>query len=331
MFLFLFPLAFSFSVSVLGIFFLLRLLRKFPCIGTWRNEKGRERMKTVSRFGGAVTAFAFLGTIFCDPSLRLTWDIVGLLAGCVGMFFVGMWDDIFPLGWRTQLFAQLSIVVCVVLFFHMGVSSLPFFGGRVSFGLFPGGIFAVVWFLLVINALNWSDGIDGVAPGVITLSALAFFAVSMRPEVFQPPVAIVALALLGSYAGLFLFNAYPAKVFSGTTGVFVAGFAIAYVSLFAGAKIATALLVLAIPIADLFRVIAVRYRLGRSITHPETVTHAHYQLLRFGWSERGTGVFLVSVAALASFSSFFLHTGGKMTLFFALIGFFFFFLRGLTR
>jgi UDP-GlcNAc:undecaprenyl-phosphate GlcNAc-1-phosphate transferase len=153
------------------------------------------------------------------------------------------------------------------------------------------------------------------------LAALALFAVSLRPEVYQPPVAIIALALAGSYLGLFLFNWYPARIFSGTAGVFVAGFAIAYLSIFAGMKIATAFLVLGIPILDALWVIWKRFQLGESLAHPDK-KHLHHWLLTLGWDEKMVSFFLLSIVFILTSSTFVFEKGGK---FFSIIILFFFF------
>lgn len=315
MHLYFFPFFFAFLASGVGIAGILFLHKRFLLFRGKRIERGREGGKNVSRLGGVAAGLAFLATLFLDPSLVLTRDIWGLVAGCFGMLLVGWWDDVRPMGWKGQLAAQAGIVSAILLFFGVSLHDIPNpFGGRIFFEgalLYVGVIVSIGWFLLIINALNWSDGIDGVAPGVVVLSALAFFALSLRPEVYQPPVAILALALLGAYLALFISNMHPAKIFSGTAGVCVAGFAIAYLSLFAGAKLATALVVLTIPIADLLRVVLVRYRSGVPVALPDA-RHVHYRFLRSGWSERGASFFLLTVAAVAAFSTLVFGTIGKI-------------------
>lgn len=313
------PFLCSFLLVALGIALFLRL-RRGVATGGSRTEKGREdRKKHISRFGGFIAGGVFLGVFIVYPPLVLTRDVWGLIIGCLGMLVLGVWDDIQPLPAKWQLFFQTVIVLVVILYFGVYITDIPSpLGGRIellgTFGFILSVVFATAWFLLIINALNWSDGIDGVAPGTVVLAGLAFFSVALRPEVMQPPVAILALALAGAYLGLFLFNIHPARIFSGTAGVFVAGFAIAYLSLFAGAKIATAFLVLALPVADALRVLWFRFRSRDCLTQGDT-RHIHFALMRYGWGERVVGLFLLGFVGLTTVATLVLETSGKMVVF----------------
>lgn len=324
-----FPLFFSLVLSATSIGVFLWFQKKYFILPSIRREAGREHKNKISRWGGVIVGMVFLLTVLMEPSLRLTYDVWGLLVGCLGMLFLGACDDRKPLGWKWQLFFQGIIIISVIGFFNVYISDLPNpFGGRILFsgetGIFFGMGVTLVWFLLVINALNWSDGVDGVAPGTVVLVGLALFAISMRPEVFQPPVAILSLALVGAYFGLFIFNMHPAKIFSGTTGVFVGGFAVAYLSIFAGMKIATAFLVLGIPILDAVRVLWQRFQSGEALTHPDK-RHIHHRLLSLGWNEKIVSVFLLGVIFLITLLTFLLGTVGKIiTLCFLITGFFLF-------
>lgn len=313
--LYIFSLLFSFLASIASIFVILFLQKKYVFFQNNRQESGRGHKKNISRWGGVTVGIVFLTTLFLDPFLRITPDIWGLIAGCLGMLFLGIRDDVKPLHWRWQIFFQGGVVALIILLFHVSITDFPNpFGGRIFFeggwGSILGSLVACIWFLVVINALNWIDGVDGVAPGIVVLSALALFSVSVRLEVSQPPVAIISLALLGSYLGLFLFNVYPAKILSGTAGVFLAGFVIAYLSIFAGTKMATALLVLGMPILDTFWVLWKRFRLGEALAHPDK-KHLHYQLLTLGWSERRVSFFLLGIMTLATSVTFLFGPVGK--------------------
>lgn len=329
---FIFPFFFSLFLSLFLISIFLFVWRKYSFFLTEREDPGRDHKKNIPRWGGSIVGVVFLLTIFLDPFLEKTPDICGLLFGCLGMFFLGVRDDLRSLDWKWQLVFQGMVIFLVVYFFDARILDLPNpLGGRIFFGegvisVFLGGLVTFVWFLVVMNALNWSDGIDGVASGTVLLAALALLLVSMRPEVFQPPVAILASALLGSYLGLFLFNMYPAKIFSGTTGVFIAGFSIAYISIFAGMKMATAFLVLGVPILDAFWVLWKRFRSGESLAHPDK-KHLHFQLLNSGWGERKVSFSLLGVIAFATGATFLFGTTGKIFSILILVSVFFILIR----
>ncbi|GAH05001.1 unnamed protein product, partial [marine sediment metagenome] len=75
--------------------------------------------------------------------------------------------------------------------------------------------------------MNWLDGIDGLSGGVAFIAAVTIFILSLKPEVNQPPVGIISLALAGSILGFLIFNFYPAKILAGTSGAMFMGFSLA--------------------------------------------------------------------------------------------------------
>ncbi len=332
--LYIFPLVFSLVLSVAGLGIFTSLEKYFSFFKRTRQELGRES-SDISRWGGWVVVVVFIATLFFDPSLQITKDIWGLIFGCLGMLLLGILDDVKPVGWKTQLFTQTMIVLVVIFVFGISILNIPNpFGDRIIFwgawGVFFGSMLAGVWFLLLMNALNWSDGVDGVAPGIVVIVALAFFMLSLRTEVFQPPVAIISLAFLGSYLGLFFFNMYPAKIFTGTAGVFVAGFAIAYLSIFAGAKIATAFLVLGLPVLDALWVVWKRNQAGVSWVSPDK-RHLHHILLARGWSERSVSFFILGFVSICALSTFLSDTVGKVITIVMLVLSFFLFMNSRNR
>lgn len=308
-----------FTSCIIAVFFFWIVLEVFSSrkLSGWRyrGEKRKEK-KSIIRWGGAVAVGIFLLCIVGNTYLVLTPDILWLLLGCFSLLLVGLWDDFYPLDWKWQLFWQLLIISCVVFFGDIAIKSLPnIFGGeRWIFSgqwLVLGFFGAIMWFIFVINALNWIDGIDGLAPGIIVVASLALGLVALRPEVFQPPVAIVAFIFAGVFFALWLFNIFPARFFAGTSGVYVAGFVLAYLSLFAGAKMATAFLVLSIPLLDMFRVLFWRFFLKQSLAHADS-NHIHHALISFGWSVRQVSSILLLFASFLGLVTLFGYTKEKI-------------------
>jgi UDP-GlcNAc:undecaprenyl-phosphate GlcNAc-1-phosphate transferase len=157
----------------------------------------------------------------------------------------------------------------------------------------------LIWILVLVNALNWLDGIDGLSGGTAFISALTIFFLSLKPEVNQPPVAILAMALSGAILGFFIFNFYPARILAGTTGSMFFGFTLAILAIFSGTKIATTILVLFLPLMDFLWVIGERIKDGRSIFKPDQ-RHLHFKLLELGWSPVKINVFFFSATAIFS-------------------------------
>jgi UDP-GlcNAc:undecaprenyl-phosphate GlcNAc-1-phosphate transferase len=147
-------------------------------------------------------------------------------------------------------------------------------------------LFTALWMVGIINTVNWLDGLDGLAAGVGTIACLLFAWHSFRLDLEgQEAVAAFPLALAGALLGFLPFNFTPARIFLGTTGAYFLGYNLATMAILSPAKIATALLVLAIPILDsVWRVID-RLRQGHSPFHGDR-GHLHFVLVDAGWPTR---------------------------------------------
>ena len=165
-----------------------------------------------------------------------------------------------------------------------------------------------------MNSMNWIDGVDGVSAGITLIGGITIFILSLRPEVNQPPVGIIAAALIGCTLALLLFNFYPAKIMAGTSGAMFMGFILAVLSVFAGAKIATTLLVMAVPIIDAFWVVSERIKSGSSVFSADK-RHLHFRLIELGWSQRKICLFYCLITAFIAVLA--LNTGamGKVITF----------------
>jgi len=145
--------------------------------------------------------------------------------------------------------------------------------------------FTVFWIVGMNVAMNFIDGLDGLAAGVAGLAAVTLGAIALLPRVNEPFVAWMAFALAGAIAGFLLFNFHPARLFLGTTGVVFLGTMLAVLSVFGTAKVAAALLVLGVPIIDTFYVLVRRLASGQPPFAPDR-GHFHHRLLDVGLSHR---------------------------------------------
>ena len=114
----------------------------------------------------------------------------------------------------------------------------------------------------MMNTINWVDGLDGLAGGVVTIAAVVMAAISWLFG--QHTVALLCAVLAGATMGFLLLNLHPARLFMGDCGAMFLGLALAVLANVGGAKLATMLLLLGLPIADTARVIVRRVRAGRS-------------------------------------------------------------------
>lgn len=308
------PLLITFSLTAgLILFFLLVPLFQRA---VWRFGKRHSDKKTVSRLGGAAMLLAFIFTFFFDAHLVITREFYGLLMGSSLIFIFGLWDDLNELGWKIQVFFQAALAMLIFIFGMRIVTLSNPFGGVWIFPysdfVLPGFLILFVWIFLVMNAMNWLDGVDGVCGGVSFITFVTIFLLSLKPEVYQPPIAIIAVIGIGVTAGFLVFNMYPARILAGTAGSMFLGFLIAVLAIVAGTKIATALLVLALPIADAIFVIGQRLRDGVPIVEPDR-RHLHYRLIELGWSERHIAWFFFGVTAVIALIALYTQALGKFT------------------
>lgn len=290
--LYLIPFLRAVSVMAFAGFILSRFIEHLPPSLQWMK-------KYLFRSGGV-----FLITVFClsvvyDANLVVDRPLGLLLFGVMTLLVFGVADDIMKFPWHTQLLFQL-LLVTFIFSFGIGVHTLvlPLFGTIHIASSVLSYLVTVVWLVVIMNAVNWTDGVDGVAGGVSAIGLFTIFLLALRPEVYQPPVAIIALIALGVTVGFLLFNFSPAKFIAGTSGSYFLGFLLGVLAIFAGTKIATTLLVLSIPLIDALWVVVKRFRSGVSIFHGDQYFHLHFRLRERGWSDRRIALTYILISAL---------------------------------
>ncbi|MFN3649146.1 MAG: MraY family glycosyltransferase [Armatimonadota bacterium] len=263
----------------------------------------------IPRWGGLAIYAAFclslgVGSLvvqygFGRPITEATlWPGIGLvLAGGV-LTLMGAVDDRYELSAGKQIVVQL-LCALIVIPFGVKISFIthPLTGEMVSLG-WVGYPLTVLWLIAVANAVNWIDGIDGLAAGV---SAIAAFTMAlMAAWSRQPGLTILAAALGGSLLGFLRFNFNPAKIFMGGGAPFV-GFTLACISTVGAFKAPVAvaifapLLILALPIFDTANVIVQRWRAGRPIYQADK-SHLHHRLLERGFTQKQTVLILYGIS-----------------------------------
>lgn len=174
-------------------------------------------------------------------------------------------------------------------------------------------IFTLIWLLGCMYTTKILDGLDGLVSGITVIGGVIICILSLSQEVYQPETALLAIMLAGSAAGFLIFNFQPAKIFLGEGGSLYAGFMLGVLAIISGGKIATALLILGLPILDLLWVIFFRiFRDKKSPFKGSDRKHLHFRLLEIGFSQRQAVLFLYLVVALFGSSSLFLHGPQKL-------------------
>lgn len=242
----------------------------------------------IARLGGLAIFLAFLSAVGVsllfprsDPNEMLR--LQGLWIGCVVMFVVGVYDDYRELKSTPQFIAQFSAALIAVVF-GVSITEIPNpFGGALPFQEWFAALFTLFWLVGMVNTINWLDGIDGLAAGVSVIAGGVLFIHTYH--LGQYSISLLALALIGAALGFLLFNFSPAQIFMGSAGANVLGFALGVLSIIGGAKVATALLVLGIPILDVAWQIISRLRAHKSPFVADR-GHLHHRLLDLGLSQR---------------------------------------------
>lgn len=260
-------------------------------------RRGKGNNKIIRRLGGAGVILSFL-VVMLFSEVIITEKILALLIGSGAILIFGILDDFKNINWKIQLGFQLSLAL-LIIFFGFQIDFISIFEGSIwqlnslilnIFGLsisLIGSAILILWMILIINAVNWADGVDGLAVSIGIIAAAAILFVSLRPEVNQPAVAIMAMIFIGGLLGLSWLNFPPAKIIAGTSGSYFIGFFLASLAVLAGTKIATLMIVLALPILDTGWVVYNRIKSGQCIFKKDIENrHFHYQLKKIGWSDR---------------------------------------------
>ncbi|MCI1983339.1 MAG: undecaprenyl/decaprenyl-phosphate alpha-N-acetylglucosaminyl 1-phosphate transferase [Bifidobacteriaceae bacterium] len=245
-----------------------------------------------------------------------------ILVGAVLICLLGIADDIWDLDWMLKLAGQLLIAV-FVSWQGVQIISLPW--GRSLITASPSVSMAVTAFLIVasINAVNFVDGLDGLAAGIVAIGGIAFAFYSYFLSRDQPSYTSMAtlldVALVGICVGFILHNWHPAKLFMGDSGSMLLGYLLTCASIVMTGRfdpstmgsgaylpvfmpILLPILVLFIPVLDMVLAIVRRVSHGHSPMHPDRM-HLHHRMLRIGHSVRSAVLIMWGWAFLIAFAS----------------------------
>lgn len=162
-------------------------------------------------------------------------------------------------------------------------------------------IVTFLWIITLTQIVNWSKGVDGQMPAITLMSALTLGILSMRffyqGDIQQLEIAKLAFIVTGVSLGFLIFNWYPAKIFPGFSGSTILAFTLAVLAILSGAKLATAILVLAVPSADFIYTFFRRLLSCKSPVWGDR-GHLHHRLLDLGWSHRQISLFYLFGSAI---------------------------------
>ena len=249
--------------------------------------------------------------------------IITLLGPAFIIFLLGLYDDLRGVGPYWKFLVQ------------AGAATLLFFGGYgihhldlVSSGWTIQSVFGlpltILWVLLITNAFNLIDGLDGLAAGSAFFSTGVVFILSILTP--NPLISCLSIALAGSILGFLRFNFNPASIFLGDSGSLFIGFMLSEMALVGAQKaptmvaVAIPIIALGLPILDVFLAIIRRF-LSRKPLFAGDSDHIHHKLLKRGLSQREAVLILYAVTAGFGFVSLvLLHQRSAIALVLALTG-----------
>lgn len=269
-------------------------------------EEDRKLHKKITPSMGGIMIFA--ATVFCFtlwfPENEVH-DFKYLLPCTIVLFFVGVKDDIIGTAPVKKLIAHLIVAFIMVLMADIRLTSLHGLFGMREIPYEASILLSVFTYIVIVNAFNLIDGVDGLAGGVGFLISVAFGAwfYLVGDKVF----AVLALSLAGALLGFLRYNFYPARIFMGDSGSLFIGFLIAVMAIelveydksllpaniLGVSKPILAMAILVVPLLDTARIFIYRAAKGVSPFKADK-NHIHHRLLDFGLSQRSTVLVLYS-------------------------------------
>ncbi len=275
------------------------LVRWAPRLGlTDRPGPRKVHLTPIPRVGGVAMAVGILVPLLLTQPLSA--PLTGFVAGAITLIAFGIWDDRATLGYRTKFAGQICAVVLCMWLGEVRIDSFTI-DQRLPL---PGVLSDVLTFLFLLgvtNAVNLSDGLDGLAGGLslLCLSAIALLAAICGNGL----VLTLSLIECGAILGFLRYNTHPAQIFMGDSGSQLLGYSIGVLAILAtqgdstSVSAALPLLLLGLPILDTFAVMWQRIRAGRSPFSSDR-NHLHHKLLalNFAHAEAVALVYLLQVA-----------------------------------
>jgi UDP-GlcNAc:undecaprenyl-phosphate GlcNAc-1-phosphate transferase len=286
-----------------------RLAARFGAIDRPSDRKVHPKpTPTLGGVGILAGVLVALGVAYFIPEFRrlyrLSFELQGVALGALVITCLGLVDDLRALSAPAKAAGQILAAGILILngvellFFWFPTQGVISLGSDVAFPL------TVAWVLIMVNATNLIDGLDGLAAGIVAIAAGAFFVwVVAAPATFGESTSIAALlaaVAAGAAIGFLPYNFYPARIFMGDSGAMLLGLLLAASTIAGvgrtiqpsrGALAAFAipvlipLFVVAIPLVDVALAIARRIRRGRPIFTPDK-EHIHHQLRQIGHTHR---------------------------------------------
>ena len=319
----LFALLVSFGFTVAATPLVRRLAFRIGAIDVPK-DKRRMHKKPTPRIGGLAIIFGFLvATIcfafpYCDKRALL-----GTLLGAMILVIVGVIDDCKALPALPKFIVQIAAALIVIYVggIKISVFTNPNILSDNPYWVLPGWLsitLTVIWIVFITNAVNFIDGLDGLAAGVSAIMSISLVFISVRSG--EISIAILGIALMGSCFGFLPFNfshASHTKIFMGDTGSTFLGFMLATLSIqgvfksYAVISFAVPLLILGLPLFDALFAMIRRIMHGQSPMSADR-GHLHHRLVDMGFSQKQTVFILYAISGVLGITAVLLAESGVL-------------------
>ena len=323
-------------LSALISYFLTPLTIKFFISKKWVEDIVEKQIKTknstalepVPRGGG----FPIFVSVLITSLIFLPSDkhLIGILLAAFLALVIGLIDDVKDISPKLRLLTNI-VTALIVVASGIGIAfiSNPFGGVidlsflKINFDFFgPHSIWiisdllAIVWIVWCMNIVGWATGVDGQLPGFTSISAIFIGILALRysADVTQWPVIILAGSVAGAYLGFLPFNFFPQKIMPGYSGKSLAGFFLAVLAILSGAKLATLIFLLGVPMLDATFTIIRRF-INKKPIYLGDGQHFHHQLLKLGWSRRSISIAYWAFSLFLGLIALFLNSQQKFYVF----------------
>lgn len=305
-----------FGIAVSGSILLTPIVRKFAfAIDALDHPDPRKiHAKPTALIGGLAVFISFLSACYVNGEISV--KMKGILISGAIILIVGFIDDLKKGGLPSKV-RLLSQIIATAILIHYGVvlrlfTHLPWGSGLSIFLTF-------IWVIGITNAMNFLDGMDGLASGIAAIAAGTFFIISYQLN--SPYLGFISIALSGSCVGFLVHNSKPATVFLGDTGSTTIGFTLAALGILGNwsngnplISFSVPVIVLGIPIFDMTYTTIDRFYLGkvRSLGEWFSYTgkdHFHHSLSNIGMAQQHVVLFIYLVGITLGLSAVVITTG----------------------
>ena len=296
----------SFVFTIILQPYIIKLGNKLKLIDSPSPRK--QKKKSLVRIGGIALVFGFFISLIIlsfltELNILSENNLLILSISSLSIFLLGFVDDLKNISPFIRLFIQILISIGV---WNTGIKidsitiswiNIPI----IEFSRITSLFLTSIWLVGITNAINWMDGLDGLASGITGLASLGISTLAFQNGQFL--AAYLSIILAGCCFGFLRLNFFPAKILMGDGGSYFIGFNIAFISLLTITTetnpigLFAPILTLIIPIFDMSYVMYKRLSKGNSPFLADR-SHIHHRLIKLGFSELGSVVYLYGLTQL---------------------------------